>query len=64
MEALVQRVRSETLREAARVARNRHKTWRMPHPDDAEPNEVCDDISACKNIADAILALDKPRRQS
>jgi hypothetical protein len=42
------------MEEAAKVAETRHVHWHMPHPDDAEPGEVCDDISACRDIAAAI----------
>lgn len=42
---------------AAGVAEDRHEQWRMPHPDDARPGEVCDDISACRDIATAIRAM-------
>lgn len=38
----------------ASVAEMRHERWRMPHPDDALPGEVRDDISACEDIAAAI----------
>ena len=47
------------LEEAAKVAEHRHKEWRFPHPDDAYPGEVCDDISACRDIARAIRAMAK-----
>lgn len=48
------------IREAcARTAEERHKHWRMPHPDDAAPFEVCDDVSACRDIATAIRAATK-----
>lgn len=43
--------------DAARVAECRHEEWRMPHPDDALPGEVCDDVSACRDIATAIRKL-------
>lgn len=39
---------------AARIAEGRHAYWQMPHPDDAKDGEVCDDISACRDIAAAI----------
>lgn len=55
--ASAQQARLAALDEAAEVAKNRHEKWRMPHPDDAKPGEVCDDISACRDIADAILHL-------
>jgi len=42
---------------AAEMARDRHEQWRMPHPDDAKPGEVCDDISACRDIAAAIREI-------
>jgi hypothetical protein len=42
------------------VARNRYEQWRMPHPDDAEPGEVCCDVTACADIADAIAARKAP----
>jgi hypothetical protein len=42
---------------AAEIAEERHVTWRMPHPDDAQPLEVCDDISACADIARAIRSI-------
>ena len=42
------------MEKAAKVAESRHNHWRLPHPDDARPNEVCDDISACQDIATAI----------
>lgn len=38
----------------AKVAEHRHELWKMPHRDDAEPGEVCDDITACADIAQAI----------
>lgn len=38
----------------AKIAEVRHSHWRMPHPDDAAPFEVCDDVSACRDIAIAI----------
>jgi hypothetical protein len=51
----------EAIRKAAEVARNRYTQWRMPHPDDAAPGEVCCDVTACEDTAAAILALlDKP----
>lgn len=51
------RHRIAALEAAAEVARDRHEQWRMPHPGDARPGEVCDDISACRDIAAAILSL-------
>jgi len=45
------------LEEAARVAEHRHQHWRMPHPDDAKPGEVCCDVTACADIAAAIRAM-------
>lgn len=45
------------IEDAARVAECRHEEWRMPHPDDALPGEVCDDVSACRDIAAAIRNL-------
>lgn len=53
-------IRNETLEEAARVAEKQHEVWRMPHPDDARPGEVCDDISACADIAAAIRNMKEP----
>ena len=50
-------IRAAALREAAAEAKGRNKKWKMPHPDDAKLGEVCDDISACRDIAEAILAL-------
>ena len=38
----------------AKVAETRHERWRMPHPAVANPGEVCDDITACADIAAAI----------
>lgn len=49
--------RTAALEEAAKVAEVRHEQWRMPHPDDAMPEEVCCDVSACRDIAAAIRAL-------
>jgi hypothetical protein len=40
----------------AKAAETRHEFWHMPHPDDALPFEVCDDVSACADIAAAIRA--------
>ncbi|MDX3901903.1 MAG: hypothetical protein QHC40_15525 [Sphingobium sp.] len=51
------RHRIAALEAAAEAARDRHEQWRMPHPADARPGEVCDDISACRDIAAAILSL-------
>lgn len=42
----------------ARLAEDRHLGWVFPHPDDARPGEVCDDATACADIAAAIRALD------
>lgn len=41
----------------ARLAEDRHLGWVFPHPDDARPGEVCDDATACADIAAAIRAL-------
>lgn len=41
----------------AKVAEDRHLGWIFPHPDDAKPGEVCDDATACADIAAAIRAL-------
>lgn len=38
------------------IAEHRHEQWRLPHRDDAELGEVCDDISACRDIASALRA--------
>jgi len=46
------------LEAGAQLAQERHEQWRMPHPDDAKPGEVCDDVSACRDIANAIRAID------
>ena len=54
------RHRIAALEEAARVAEDRHEHWRMPHPDDAKPGEVCCDVSACRDIATAIRSLKGP----
>jgi hypothetical protein len=51
-------IRRAALEEAAGVAENRHLGWVFPHPDDARPGEVCDDATACADIAAAIRALD------
>jgi len=53
--------RDAVLEEAAKVAETRHTMWRMPHPDDAEPGEVCCDVSACEDIARTLLALQEPK---
>ena len=45
------------IEDAAKLAETRHERWRMPHPDDAQPGEVCCDVSACRDIATAIRAL-------
>ena len=47
---------SEQIELDARLAETRHSHWRMPHPDDARPSEVCDDVTACQDIAAAIRA--------
>lgn len=46
--------KAEEREACARVAESRHVHWRMPHPDDARPFEVCDDETACRDIAAAI----------
>lgn len=46
--------KAEEREACARVAESRHVHWRMPHPDDARPFEVCDDETACRDIAVAI----------
>lgn len=46
---------------AAKVAESRHAIWEMPHRDDARPFEVCDDVSACADIAAAIRELEDER---
>lgn len=55
--AALQTARHDALEEAALVAEERYNLWHMPHPDDARPFEVCDDASACRDIAAAIRAL-------
>lgn len=57
VDARVKQARRNALEEAALVAEERYNLWHMPHPDDARPFEVCDDASACRDIAAAIRAL-------
>ena len=57
LRAALQTARRDALEEAARVAEERYNLWHMPHPDDARPFEVCDDASACRDIAAAIRAM-------
>jgi hypothetical protein len=57
LRAALKTARRNALEEAARVAEDRYNLWHMPHPDDAKPFEVCDDASACRDIAAAIRAL-------
>lgn len=57
VDARVKEARREALEKAAVVAEGRYELWHMPHPDDARPFEVCDDASACRDIAAAIRAL-------
>lgn len=57
--ALEAEVYNRAIEEAAALAEDRHETWQMSHPDDAGHGEVCDDISACRDIAGAIRALAK-----
>ena len=54
----------KALEEAAALAETRHEHWRLPHKDDAKPGEVCDDISACKDIATAIRDLCETRTKA
>ena len=54
--ALVEAARREEREACAKVAETRHEFWDMKHPDDALPFEVCDDVSACADIAAAIRA--------
>ena len=56
--AVAPAIRRAALEEAAGVAEDRHLGWVFPHPDDARPGEVCDDATACADIAAAIRALD------
>lgn len=53
----LQSERSSLIEQCAKIAETRHKRWKLPHPDDAKPGEVCDDVSACRDIAAAIRAL-------
>lgn len=57
LRAALKQARRNALEEAALVAEERYNLWHMPHPDDARPFEVCDDASACRDIAAAIRAL-------
>jgi hypothetical protein len=57
VDARIAQARRDALKEAALVAEERYNLWHMPHPDDARPFEVCDDASACRDIAAAIRAL-------
>jgi|GEM_PF-6153548 len=57
LEARLASERAAGREEAAKVAETRHEYWHMPHPDDAKPFEVCDDVSACADIAAAIRAI-------
>ena len=47
---------ARTREEDSVIAEERHRHWRLPHVDDARPFEVCDDVSACADIAAAIRA--------
>ena len=38
----------------AKVAERRWRDWPGIHPDDAKKGEVCDDVTACADIAAAI----------
>ena len=40
----------------AKVAERRWRDWPGIHPDDAKKAEVCDDVTACADIAAAIRA--------
>lgn len=40
----------------AKVAERRWRDWPGIHPDDAKKGEVCDDVTACADIAAAIRA--------
>lgn len=52
---------AEAMREAAaELATRRWRDWPGVHPDDAQPGQVCDDVSACADIAAAIRALPLP----
>ena len=53
----------DAIEAAAKVAEDRHESWRMPHRDDAETGEVCCDVTACADIAAAIRNL-SPRAAS